>query len=65
MEQRNLRLILSSSKGGNLEHETVTWTDDSQTPAEDFVDSDQEVYFDQFIDVALPSVFPVNHTFLR
>ena len=58
-----IRLIIASRENG--ENETVTFTDDVDSPAADFVTSDQTVNFDGVIEADIPDRFPIGSTLYR
>ena len=54
---KTIRLIIMSNESGS---ETVLFTEQFETPAEDHCSQDQTVDFDQKIEVELPSNFPMG-----
>ena len=57
------RLILGVK--GDLEDEMVLFTDDYDTPGEDFLLPGWEISFDGVIEADLPDVFPLSSELVR
>lgn len=58
-----VRLIVCSKP--NLEGESITITEDFETPAKDFCSSTWTVDIDKKIEMEIPLGFPMDHTFER
>lgn len=58
-----VRYIQCSNDSGT--DETITFTDDFECPAADYVRLGQEVQTDVVLDIDLPSGFPLEHTLRR
>lgn len=60
-----VRVITASPRDGSLNTEDLVFTDDFESPAQDFVRNTLKVYIDQVIEMEIPSGFPLNSTFSR
>lgn len=63
MTQKTVRLIISSTENGD--QETVFFTEDFNSPAEEFIPPGQTVDFDQSISAELPDYFPMDYELKR
>ena len=59
---KKIRLIIASSENG--EQECVIFTEDFETPAEDFF-LNLAVSFDETMEILLPDIFPTEYILTR
>ena len=58
-----IRLIIQSNDNGNREF--VTFTEEFDTPVDDFKFPDCSIDFDKVIEAEIPSVFPTGYNLQR
>lgn len=57
------RIIMQTSANG--EYESVTFTEDFETPLEDFKNPQSDEIKEEIVDIYLPSEFPLEYELVR
>jgi len=60
-----LRFIGTSPSNGELNEETITFTEDFDSPADEWCVPGHTVYCDQLIEMEIPACFPMETTFRK